>query len=301
MDCYGILGIDENADAGTIKSAYRRLSLKYHPDKNSGNDSKFKDINEAYQTLSDPEKRQAYDFQRKNPFCGGGGGDMGNFLNSLFSGGGGPPPMFPFGMPGMPPGMMPGMPHVRIFHNGVPQNPMMRRPIPIVKSIEITLQQAYMGVVLPLEIERWIGANEKVLEKEKIYVTIPAGADDGEVIILKNRGNIITDTNRGDIKLFVKIKNTTRFKRKGMDLVYKKTLTLKEALIGFSFDLKFLHDKTYSINNSSGKIITPGYKKIIAGMGMQRGDIKGNLIIAFDVKFPNSLSPKQLTDLEKIL
>ena len=70
MDHYRILKVNENADNETIKKAYRKLSLRYHPDKNNGKEEEFKKINEAYQTLSDPDKRQAYDFQRQNPFMG---------------------------------------------------------------------------------------------------------------------------------------------------------------------------------------------------------------------------------------
>ena len=162
----------QNADSAAIKHAYRKLSLKYHPDK-CGDDARFKEINEAYQVLSDPDKRQAYDFQRQNPFMqmhgGGGGGGVPELFSALFGGGRGPPMGMPFsfGMPGGP------MPHVRIFHNGMPVHvrQRMRKPIPIIKTIEISLQQAYTGIQYPLEIERWIGVETgKVLESEKKYI-----------------------------------------------------------------------------------------------------------------------------------
>ena len=86
-----------------------------------------------------------------------------------------------------------------------------------------------------------------------------------------------------------------------MNLIYKKTLTLKEALTGFSFEIKFLQDKSYTINNSSAKIITPGFKKIIPGMGMKRAGASGDLIIAFDVKFPDKFTEEQMKILKKIL
>ena len=291
MDFYKILNVSESADANTIKKAYRKLSLKTHPDKNKGNDVEFKKVNEAYQILGDPSKKQAYDLQRQNPFMNAGGiPGMSDIFNTIFraqSMGGRPMGMagggFPFG----------GMPNVRVYHNGVPVNfnSQMRKPIPIVKTIGISLQQAYMGLQYPLEIERWIEAGgNKVLEKEKVYVNIPAGIDDSEMIIMRGKGNIISETNKGDIKLFVKIENTSKFKRKGMDLVYKKKLTLKEALIGFSFEIKFLHGKLYSINNINGKIIQSGFKKIIPGMGMKRSGTYGNLIIVFDVIFPDKLT-----------
>ena len=307
MDHYKILQVNENADNETIKKAYRKLSLRYHPDKNNGKEEEFKKINEAYQTLSDPDTRQAYNFQRQNPFMGMGNmSGMSNgvpeLFSALFGGGQMGPPMsgpFPFGMPGMPPGA-----RVRIFRNGMPVHvhPRMQKPIPIVKTIEISLHQAYTGIQYPLEIERWIGVETgKVLESEKIYVNIPSGVDENEMIKVVGKGNIINENNKGDIKLFVKIKNTTKFRRKGMNLIYKKTLTLKEALTGFSFDLKFLQDKSYTINNSSAKIVTPGFKKVIPGMGMKRGGARGDLIITFDVKFPDRLTEKQTDVLKEIL
>ena len=68
MDYYSILGVEKKSSSAEIKKQYRKLSLQYHPDKNNGDDSKFKEINEAYQTLSDTEKRRIYDLQQNNPF-----------------------------------------------------------------------------------------------------------------------------------------------------------------------------------------------------------------------------------------
>jgi len=100
-DLYKILGVGENAGKDEIKKAFRKLAVKYHPDKTKGNpeaEQRFKDINEAYQILSNDKKRQQYDFMRKNPFGGGfqpGGGGGGGFrfnmddLGDLFGGGAG--------------------------------------------------------------------------------------------------------------------------------------------------------------------------------------------------------------------
>ena len=79
MDYYKILGVNSDASESEIKKAYRKLSLQYHPDKQTGDAEKFKNINEAYQTLGTPEKRQMYDLQQK---IGGGGGMP--FLNGGF-------------------------------------------------------------------------------------------------------------------------------------------------------------------------------------------------------------------------
>ena len=310
-DYYEILGINKTSNSGEIKKAYRKLSIKNHPDR-GGNPEDMKKINAAYHTLGDPEKKKMYDMQKNNPMFGamsGGmpGGMMGNpedILNMMFGGG------IPFPFPGMGGGMGGGMgmPQVRV-HNGRPVNmPNMNKPAPIVKSIEITLEQAYTGLNYPLKIEKWImEENIKKMEQETIYVDIKAGIDDSEIIILRNRGNMISDTNIGDIKLFIKVINNTDFVRDGLDLLLTKNITLKEALVGFQFDFKHLSGKTYTINNKPGKVVTPDFVKEVANMGMKRtrphpaSPLVGNLLICFNIKYPATITEEQCKQLAEIL
>lgn len=303
MDYYKVLGVGENADEQEIRKAYRKLSLRHHPDR-GGDAEEFKKINEAYSTLGDKVKRQQYNMQKSNPFMHGMGmpgmGGMGGDPNidpilKMFFGGGMP------GMPGMP--GMSGMPHVQIFRNGRPVNVnRVRRPQPIVKSITISIENAYNGVTLPITIDRTIIVhNEKKLEKEKIYVPIKPGIDHGELIILKEKGDIINQTIKGDVKLFVNVENKTDFIRDGLDILYKQEITLKESLTGFKFDIKHLNGKTYTINNDNGNVIYPNYIKKIPDLGMQRDSRKGMLIIDFQVKFPDKLTKEQVEKLKAIL
>lgn len=319
-DYYKLLGVEQNASNDEIKKAYRKLSLIYHPDKNNGKDEKFKEINEAYSILSDENSRQQYDMQR-NGFGG---------IPHFFGGMGGPPGMppgfnMPFGMNcGGPPeeflnmffnmsnggmggeqNIHPGMfgPNVQIFRNGVPVNiNQFQKPPPIIKHVEITLDEAYSGCQKPVEIERNVreGSVNRV-EKETIYLKIPKGIDDNEIILINDKGNMLSQTNRGDIKIFIKIKNTTSFKREGLNLIYNKNITFKESLCGFSFDLQFLNNKTFKINNTSGTIVINGFRKIINGLGMSRDDNTGQLIIEFTVTYPEKLTEHQLKVLNEIL
>jgi DnaJ-class molecular chaperone len=298
---YNILGVNENATKDEIKKAYRTLQMKYHPDKNLGNQESHdmtQKINEAYETLGDEQKKQEYDMMRNNPFLSHNGPHIHREdipLNDIFN------MMFgsnPFGMPGMPPGAK-----IHIFHGG-PMNMQqaMSKPIPIIKSLQITMEQVFDGASLPLEIDRWIlQSGSKIIEKETIYVDIPQGIDENEIIILRDKGNVISDICKGDIKINISVQNNTSFKRLGLDLILDKTISLKEALCGFNFELNYINGKSYTLNNNKGSIVPPEYKKMYPGMGLKRGEHKGNMIINFHVDFPTFLTTEQIDQLSSIL
>jgi len=315
VDYYKVLEIEENANQDEIKKSYRKLSMKWHPDKNQGNPdatTMFQKISEAYEILGDQEKRQEYDIGRNNPFFASGqqGGphftDMDDLFSMFF---GGPPMAGPYpGMQGLPPGMAgffgQGVPggNIRIFRNGVHINPMMEKPQPIVKHIEITMEQVLSGGKIPIDIERWVvEGHNKVHENVTIYVEIFKGIDSNEIIVLKDEGNVLNDMCKGDVKIFVKVQSHTRFERKGLDLIYLHNISLKEALCGFTFELKHLNGKSYTINNKAGNIIPPNFQKNIANMGLVREGHIGAMIVHFHVEFPETLTAEQLESLSKIL
>jgi DnaJ-class molecular chaperone len=315
---YKILGITKDASKDEIKKAYRKQSLKYHPDKNASADAQenFQKVNEAYQVLGDDEKRTEYDFM-SNPSQSGrfapGGMGMGMNMNidEMFQG------LFGFmpdagnvRMGGM--GNMGGMPsgfpfgNVHVFHGNMPFPMNMSQGIqrlqPIVKTINVTMEQVMNGANIPVEIERWIAQEgAKVMEKETIYVEIPQGVDDNELIVLKDRGNVANEMCKGDVKVFIKVDNHTNFKRNGLDLIVEKHITLKESLCGFKFELAHLNGKTYTINNNEGSIVTPSYFKAIPEMGLKRNGHSGNLVVTFDIIFPETLTSEQIKGLKSIL
>jgi DnaJ-class molecular chaperone len=310
---YNILGVPETASKDEIKKAYRTLSLKLHPDRNPNNldaVSKFQKINEAYETLGDEQKKEEYDMMNKNPFFKmaqqGGGQNMGmpfQDMDDIFSA--------LFGnvlgsIPGMQQGMHfggPGGPKIHVFRaGGGHQFPPLQKPTPIIKTITISMEQVLTGGTIPVDIERWLIEGEnKLFENETIYVTIPKGIDDNEIIMLREKGNILSEDIKGDIKLFIKIENTTQFERKGIDLIMNKNISLKDALCGFSFELKYINGKVYTLNNNSGSIIPSEYTKIIPNMGLTRDGHTGNLLIHFHVDFPEKLSEEQIKSLKEIL
>lgn len=301
MDYYKVLDVPTNASQEDIKKAFRKKSLKHHPDK-GGDENKFKELNDAYQVLGDAEKRKMYDMQRNQRHQRGM--PMRDFSNM-----GIPPDVFNMMFGGKNPfsnfasqmRMNGSNPNIRIYHNGVEQRMPNRKPSPIVKTIEITLEDAYTGLKIPLDIERCImERNNKRIEKETIYVDIRRGIDNNEIIYIKEKGNIINETVKGDIKIFVNVKNNTDFERKGLDLFIKKEITLKEALCGFTFDIKYFKDRKFTIKNENN-VIKPGYKKIIPDLGMVRDKQKGNIIILFSVIFPDEISIENISKLKDIL
>jgi DnaJ family protein A protein 2 len=286
-DLYGVLDVSKDATSEEIKKAFRKLSMKHHPDR-GGETGKFQAINEAYETLSDSHKKRMYDAgPSMHMFSGGQAEELFSFLNmNMFGGGREGGAFFQMGGDGRPMNFQQSL----------------QRPTPIIQSVEISLEEAYRGKTQPLEVTRWIiEQGERREEKETLYLTIPKGIDDNEIIILRQKGNVISDSNKGDVKVFIKVVNRTEFEREGLDLIYNKTISLKEALCGFSFDLTYIDGRTFKINNGNGNVIAANYRKVIPSMGIARDENRGNLIINFDVVFPEKLHDEQVKSLQEIL
>lgn len=322
---YEVLGVSEKATRDEIKKAFHKLSLKHHPDRNPNNaeaEKMTRKINEAYEVLGDEDKRKEYDFMRNNPLHSmdiemedilasmfsqqmPGGMQFGFPAGNLFGGmGGGIPGVkvhVVHGNPFGPQAAGGNNPFFHPFFANQQQNPFVSqaKPQPIQKDLTVTMAQVYQGDSIPLEIERWIQNQGR--EKEILYVTIPKGIDEGEIITLKDQGNVLSDQNKGDVRITIHVESCVDFERSGLDLIFKKRITLKEAICGFHFELKHINGKTYTLNNGSGNIVSPNYRKIIPNMGFQRENHKGSLIIQFEVEFPAALSVETIDKIREIL
>jgi DnaJ-class molecular chaperone len=308
LDYYDILGIKEDASESEIKKAYRALSLQYHPDRNQSDEAKGKMnlINEAYSTLGDKDDKKKYDHKRK--FGGGFGGmnipgdndfqDINNIFNMMFAGA------------GMPPGMgvnMNGGPQIRVFRNGHGaqfhfNHGGIKRPDVIHKNVVITLEQSFNGCVIEVDVDRTIEKDDEVKkENETLYVNIPTGVGNNDVLTLQGKGNVV-NTMISDIKIKVTVENKTPFIRQGLDIILKRTLTLKESLCGFLVEFTYLNGKKFAVNNKDNyTVIKPGFKKVIPGMGMVKENQKGNFILHFDIEFPNALEEDVRKKIEELL
>lgn len=316
---YTILGVSEKASAEEIKKAYRKLSLELHPDRNNNDpikSEKYKKVSAAYTILSNDTEKASYDASLQL-------GDLTSkldpnlFMNMMFNPidiqtifkdlqnlRGKNTPGFHIPTDSFQTFAFGGSPFSFKSQNfgNINDYEFDSKPTTISASISITFLEAYKGIKYPLSITRWIFEDNKRLEQhETIYVDIPQGIDDNEIITIKNKGNRLSNNNKGDVEVKIKITNDTAFERNGIDLIFKKSITLKESLCGFSFELPYIDGREFKINNEIGNIIPPDFRKTIPNLGMTRDSVTGDLIIIFDVVYPKKLSNSQLTQLSEIL
>jgi len=316
---YTILGVSDKASAEEIKKAYRKLSLELHPDRNNNDpikSEKYKKVSAAYTILSNDTEKTSYDASLQlgdltskldpnlfmnmmlNPI------DIQTIFKDLQNLRGKNTPGFHIPTDAFQTFAFGGPPFSfksQNFNN-INDYEFDSKPTTISASISITFLEAYKGIKYPLSITRWIFEDNKRLEQhETIYVDIPQGIDDNEIITIKNKGNRLSGNNKGDVEVKIKITNDTAFERNGIDLIFKKSITLKESLCGFSFELPYIDGREFKINNEIGNIIPPDFRKTIPNLGMTRDSVTGDLIIIFDVVYPKKLSNSQLTQLSEIL
>jgi len=183
-----------------------------------------------------------------------------------------------------------------------PTNTIVNTTIPYsIYHLTITMQNAYFGTSIPIYYTRTILENNNTTtERETLYIDIEQGTDSNEIIIIRQKGNII-NTQQGDIKIIISIDNPTIFTRKGLDLILHHSITLKESICGFSHTFKHLDNMEYNINNISGNIISQSYTKILSKLGIKRKNNIGNLIVTFNILFPKHLSSDVIETLNQLL
>jgi hypothetical protein len=184
------------------------------------------------------------------------------------------------------------------------QIPVSKPPL-ISVDINISLEDVACGNTIPVEIERWNlnrDDNETYeLEKHIEYYSLPFGVESGEVVLLTNCGNEAANHTRGDVKVTFHVAEHDLFKRSGLDIHTEKTITLKEALCGFVFNIEHINGKKFVFNSSSGNIIRDGLIKTIPKLGIRRGEEVGNLSIVFHVAYPEKLTEEQVKKIAEVL
>ena len=309
-DYYRILGVDRGADDKTLKSAYRKLARKYHPDVNKGQDARFKEINEAYEVLSDPEKRRRYDTlgpdwqrhaQQGAPTGPGGfqveygeGGDFSEFFRTIFGDLGGRGA----GRGGGVEDLLGGR-----FGRGARR----RRGEDVQAGVEITLEEAFSGTrkSFALELDEPcatcqgsgnVGGQPCATchgtgwqrARREVDVRIPAGVRTGQKVRVSGEGGGGTG-GRGDLYLVVSVAPHSQFERKGDDVHLTLPITAPEAALGATIEVPTLRGKVsmkIPPATSSGRTFRlPGY-----GMPRLKGGGAGDELVTVRVMMPAELT-----------
>lgn len=334
-DYYKILGVDKSAKEDDLKKAYRKLALKYHPDKNKEAiaQEKFRDIAEAYDVLSDLDKRAVYDqFGEEGLKAGippGGGGPQ--FSDGMHFGTGGfhggykftknPEELFTnlfggssFGDIFMSGGMDDDIQGFSFGMSGDGSGQHYRRSAgskrqpqdsPIQQIIQVTLEELFRGCTKKLKITKKImdERTHSMKQEDKILtVDIKPGWKAGTKVTFQKEGDQLPGHIPADIIFTIQEKSHSMFRRDGNDLYIKARISLLQALTGSMIQIPTIDGPTIQV--PVNPIIKPGDTKALQGYGMPISKSpggRGSMILEFDIIFPNSLTESQRSQLKSIL
>ena len=294
-DYYEILGVSKKASDDEIKKAYRKLAIKYHPDKNPGDkeaEAKFKEINEAHDVLSDKQKRARYDQfghagvggASGNPFGGGaagnpfgGQGGAFNFNGQTFN--------FDFGGAG---GFDDILGSIFGFGNGGGAR-RARRGADYETTVALTFEEAIFGTTKKVNIEG-----------KDLKVKIPAGIDDGMSIRLRGKGGPAPEggTERGDLYVRVRVKPHKHLTREGAIILSEERISMVDAALGCVIDVETV-DGTVSMKVPAGTQSGTPFKLSGHGVPFRADGDRGPHIVTIIVETPKNLSKKQKELLEE--
>jgi len=277
-DYYQVLGISKNSSQAEIKKAYRKLAIAYHPDKNKTKEAeaKFKEINQAYEVLADPKKKEAYDlygsdafsqggFQGQGPFEGFGdqtrAGRYGPFTYTYTTSEGGEGANFDFGGFSDPFEIF-----EQFFGGGSPFGARQRRPV---YSLLIDFMEAVGGTTKKISIE---GKNQTI--------KIPAGVDDGSRIRF------------GDYDVIIDVAKDPRFKREGSDIISEVEVPFYKAALGDTINVLTV-DGQVNLRIPSGTQPDTVVRLRQRGIPHLRGSGKGDHYVKIKVVIPKNLTGHQ--------
>lgn len=284
-DYYKLLEVDQSATQDEIKKAYRKLAVKYHPDKNKddGAEDKFKEINDAYTTLSDETKRQQYDQQRTNPFASnfGAGGHSGGFYTNS-----------PFGNGFASFDEMFGDFLRSGFGNGGNGGRQQKNPDTTVQ-LNVSLEDAFNGKSIPVQFTDNSG------QQVNVVVNLPAGIESGTRMRFAGNGpKHHQNLPQGDLYVVIAIVPHNRFERSGPHLITSTNISTWESLIGSEKSI-------VTIDGTSILLKIPSLTKDQTmlrikdkGMPILNSTARGDLLVKINVELPTSLTDIQKTTIK---
>ena len=270
MDYYQILGVNENASQDDIKKAYKKLAMKNHPDR-GGDTKRFQEISQAYDTLSDPQKRQNYDAQRHgfNPFAqqqGGGWTDIGNMFG------------FHFG---------PG------FANFT--NSRSHRNKDLTIRVGISLKQSFTGTQIEARFNTLTG------KQQTTVIDIPPGVQTGQTIRYPDLGDdSIPHMPRGNLNVQIIVEPDPQFERRGNDLRTRCKISALEAMVGCVKTVEYIDGTSAPLTIRPG--MTHGVEFASRGKGfrdLNSGHV-GSFVIEIVIDVPAITDPAIKQELERI-
>ena len=273
-DLYKVLGVPEGADAAAIKKAFRDLAKKHHPDANPGDkkaEERFKELSQAYEILSDPEKRRRYDAMRHSPYGDGGAGA------DPFGGGGGGG-AGPFGGGGSIEDLF------EMFFNrgggggfgGGARRRAPRRGADLESEVEVGFDEAALGQPVTVHLQG---------QDQPLRLNLPAGAESGLRLRLAGQGEAGA-AGRGDLYLTLRVRPSDRFTREGLDIVGKRTVNLAQALLGATLTVPTLRGER-RLKLQPG--LAPGTRLRLGGLGIHAEGGPGDHYVELSLSLPADL------------